>query len=500
MVHAGLSLVDDRGSLRPQLAEAVPSLENGLWVLFPDGRMQTTWRIRSGARWHDGALFTSEDLAFTARVSQDREVAIFGSIAFGSVEAIEAPDPFTVVVTWKQPYIDAGALFSRRLAMPMAKHLLERAFSDDKASFVELPYWSTEFVGAGPFRVRELVRGSHLLVSANEQYVLGRPKIDDVEVRYILDLNAMIASVLAGSLDVTLGKTITLEQGLQVRDQWKEGRLDIAPANAIQIYPQFLNPSPPVVANVQFRRALVHAVDRQQLVDTLLAGMTSVAHGWLSPVDPPEYHKAIEASLVRYPYDPRRAAQLIEELGYGRAADGMVQDAGGQRLVVELRTTTDNDVQIHSQLAVADHWQRVGVGVEPITVPPQRAQDLPYRATFPAFEILRGQSDLRTLTTIHSRAARLPENNFRGVGGTNYPRYLNPEFDALIERYFSTIPLGPRLELAGQILHHMTDQLVIMTMLWDLEPSLISNRLANVAARQKDSSNAWNAHLWDVIR
>src|SRR5947209_55451 len=57
LVHAGLSIVDDHGQRVPRLAEAVPSLDNGLWVLDPDGRMETTYKIRPNAQWHDGHPF-----------------------------------------------------------------------------------------------------------------------------------------------------------------------------------------------------------------------------------------------------------------------------------------------------------------------------------------------------------------------------------------------------------------------------------------------------------
>src|SRR3954468_563463 len=53
LLHVGLSTIDDHSVLQPRLAEAVPSVENGLWTFLPDGRMQTTWRIRPNARWHD---------------------------------------------------------------------------------------------------------------------------------------------------------------------------------------------------------------------------------------------------------------------------------------------------------------------------------------------------------------------------------------------------------------------------------------------------------------
>jgi ABC-type transport system substrate-binding protein len=65
MVLDGMAVENDQGILVARLAEAVPSAENGLWRVTPDGRMETTWKIRPGARWHDGTPFTSDDLAFT---------------------------------------------------------------------------------------------------------------------------------------------------------------------------------------------------------------------------------------------------------------------------------------------------------------------------------------------------------------------------------------------------------------------------------------------------
>src|SRR3954447_21602264 len=54
LIHAGMSIQNDEGDNLAQLAEAIPSLENGLWKVFPDGHMETTWKIRQGAAWHDG--------------------------------------------------------------------------------------------------------------------------------------------------------------------------------------------------------------------------------------------------------------------------------------------------------------------------------------------------------------------------------------------------------------------------------------------------------------
>src|SRR5206468_3816377 len=84
----------------------------------------------------------------------------------------------TVTVTWKQPYIDADALFGARgVYLPLPRHLLEGAYRADKASLLDLPYWTQEFVGTGPYRLREWTTGVGVRLEANAAFVLGRPRI-----------------------------------------------------------------------------------------------------------------------------------------------------------------------------------------------------------------------------------------------------------------------------------------------------------------------------------
>src|SRR5437867_7322766 len=71
MLTQGLIDVDPQGTKFPILAEAIPTLENGLWKVAPDGSMDTTWTIRPGVQWHDGAPFTTDDLIFTLQLVRD---------------------------------------------------------------------------------------------------------------------------------------------------------------------------------------------------------------------------------------------------------------------------------------------------------------------------------------------------------------------------------------------------------------------------------------------
>jgi peptide/nickel transport system substrate-binding protein len=495
LLTVGLVTLDGKGQLHPRLVEAVPTVENGLWRVFPDGRMETTWKIRPTARWHDGVQFTSEDLSFTAAVGQDREIRIFRDSVYDVIESIETPDPATLVVQWKRPYIDAATLFThltQASTAPLPRHILGRSFAEDKEGFVNLPYWGQEFVGTGPFKLKSFTQGSHVVLEAFEGYALGRPKIDEIEVKFIPDSNTMIGAILSGAAELTLGRNLSLEQGLEVQRQWRTGKVEFDNSIWMAIFPQFVNPDPPVVTDLRFRRAMVHAIDRASMVETIQAGRGTVAHSLVIP-GIPEYRE-VEAAAVRYDYDPRRSAQLIEEMGFARGADGFMRDGAGRILSQELRTTKE----AHNEAAlypVADYWQRVGVQVDPMVIPPQRISDRPFRAQFPAFEVIGQPNTVKALSRLRLAQTPLPEGNFVGV---NRARYMNPEFDAMLERFYTTIPLRERAEPLREIVQHMTEQLVWMGLYHEVNPSLIGNRLTGATPRVADGTQAWNAHEWDV--
>lgn len=494
LILAGLANFAYEGTLRPQLAEAVPTLENGLWKLEPDGRMELTWKIRRGAEWHDGVPITADDFLFTAAVSRDRELPTFFKTTYSLVDAVAAPDPTTITVRWKGPFINADGLFSRSGGtLPLPKHILERPYLDDKVGFLDLPYWNQQFVGTGPFRVKELVNGSHLLLEANDRYVLGRPKIDVIEIAMVPDGNTLITHLLSGSSEITLNARISLDQALQARDLWGTGQVVFDPTYWITAYPQFINPNPPIIANVQFRRALQYAADRQQMVEAIAGGLTAIAETTVSP-NQREYAD-VESAIIRYPYEPRRAAQHIEELGYTKGSDGMFRDASNVQLMVQNTATAQLDYQTKALAVVSDYWRRAGVAVDEIIIPNQRVQDREYRNTRPGFETLGLGNDPDYFQHFHSSRVPLPQNGFVG---TNRSRYANPELDVLVDRYFQTIPRPQRIDVLRQIVHHISDQLPFLGLFYATSHTLIGNRLKNVGGRGPSSTEAWNGEQWDV--
>jgi peptide/nickel transport system substrate-binding protein len=495
LTHAGLTYTRADGTRAGQLAETVPTLDNGFWKLLPDGRMETTWQIKPTAKWHDGTAVTADDFLFTAAVEQDKELEIPPYAEYELIEMVTAPDPRTVVVRWARPYIEADSIFSYRAAgLPMPKHILERAVAEDKANFAGLPYWTDDFVGAGAYRVKSWVRDSHTILQAFDGYIFGRPKIDEIEVRFISDNNALTTYILAGG-DLTLGKTISLDIAVQVRDNWTNGRVEVRPQNWTFLNPQFDSPDPPVVGDVRFRRAMLKALDREQTALHVLSGQGSIAHSYVNP-DAPLY-AVVDPAVVKYEYNPRAAAQEIEGLGYTKRPDGFFYDAAGRKLSVSLRASAQNDIQPKTMPVVADFWQQSGIAVEQEIVPPQRNSDREYRATFPSFDINERRNSLNVaeVSKFHSSQVPLPENRFRAAG---VMRYRNPEVDALVDRFLTTIPLADRMQVMAALVHHQTENLAPLPLFYGADPTLISNRLINVHAKGDTFTQAWNIQEWDV--
>jgi peptide/nickel transport system substrate-binding protein len=375
-------------------------------------------------------------------------------------------------------------------ATPIPKHLLETPYRDAKETFRQLPYWSAEYVGNGPYRVREFVADEHVVLEANDRFVLGRPKIDQIDVRFIPDPNTMTANILSNAVDFTLGSNLSLEQSVDVRDQWRDGRMELTYASWIVIYPQFINPSPAIVSDVRFRRALLLGIDRQAMAEVIQKGLVPVAHSYLTPTDP-EY-KETESAIVRYEYDTRQAERTLNELGYSRGGDSTMRDAQGQVLHLEVRTTASPAIHGKTFFPMVDYWERMGLDIDPVVIPVQRLTDLEYRTQQPTFEVVRYPNGAVNLWRVHSDQTPLPQSKFTGH---NRSRYMNPELDGMIDRYNGTIAWEPRMEVLRGIIGHMTTVLNVMGLFYDTKTIMVSNRLNPNVYAQNTSSNA---HEWTV--
>src|SRR5207253_1108012 len=90
MFNASPALTDNQGTPRPYLAEALPQLNTDTWRVSPDGRMETTYRLRPGLTWHDGRSLTADDFVFAWGVYSTPGLALFLSNPQDMMEEVTA--------------------------------------------------------------------------------------------------------------------------------------------------------------------------------------------------------------------------------------------------------------------------------------------------------------------------------------------------------------------------------------------------------------------------
>src|SRR5436190_133839 len=144
LFNAELALLDGDGVPRPYLAEALPQLNTETWQVFPDGQMETRYRLKPNLTWHDGQPLSAEDFVFSWHVYSTPGITPV-TVPFNVIDNVSAPDDRTVIVHWKQPYPDAGGLTERDGEFPpLPRHILDEAFGSGQPEvMLNHLYWTT---------------------------------------------------------------------------------------------------------------------------------------------------------------------------------------------------------------------------------------------------------------------------------------------------------------------------------------------------------------------
>jgi peptide/nickel transport system substrate-binding protein len=499
VVHNALAMNAADGSAHPRLLAELPSIEAGTWKVFDDGSMETVWKLRP-VTWHDGAPFTARDVLFSFQVFRDPD---FPNSSQGIVKlmiGMDLIDPMTVSVKWADTYPFADRIELRELFI-MPAHILESTYREAKQQLLGHSYfYGSEYVGLGPFQITGWEPGSHLDLAAYDQYFLGRPRLDRIHVRFIPDSNTLIANLKASAVQSTFGsKKLDRDLLRELRREWEargEGTVMVFPSNyKFAEIQKLYNPQPADLVDVRVRRALLHAADREELARTAWEDRGVVADSWLNPTFP--RYQQLSDAITRYPFDLRRANALLEEVGWQRGPDGILQK-GGQPFTLKIR-----DMEGEKQpLIVADFWKAIGISASYEYESPSQLQDRQWRATFSGVVMYRIGND------IQSTANRISTSNIPTPGnrwtGSNRGGYSNPEWDEVGARAVATLDERTRLELERRLLQIYTTDLPLLPLFFHFEELPVARTLTGIVPFTGTPSNTrtnhtWNVHEWDVI-
>jgi peptide/nickel transport system substrate-binding protein len=360
----GLGEWDDQGNLVPELAEAIPSVENG--GISADGKT-ITWKLKKGLKWSDGKPITSADVKTTWELDVDKDNASVYKTGYDKIESIETPDDLTVVLKFKELYAPWAVLFTQgpnNAGAILPKHLFEGKKQMEKDP---LTRWPT--VASGPYVIKEWVAGDHMTLEANDNFYKGRPKIDTIQIKFVPDPETALAALKTGDLDWYPDFSESDIETLQALEP--DIHMMVVPGADFEHY--FFNTGSAKTTDVKtkedteplcalkdakVRKAIIMGVDRQTIVDTLLAGKTNVP----ATQYPSGFWQ--NTSLKAEAFDPEGAAKLLDEAGWKLGADGIREGTcDGKTVKLSIRFETTNK-QIRMDIATAAQADLKKIGVE----------------------------------------------------------------------------------------------------------------------------------------
>ena len=395
---------------------------------WQDNYRNLVFFLRRNVRWHDGQPFTSKDVKYTfdvVREARDAPAKLRLSPRkewYANVEAIEAPDPHTVIFRLRRP-------------QPALLLMLASGYSPVYPAHVSLADLRQRCVGTGPFRLKEYVRGQVVEMGRNPDYfVPGRPYLDGIRYPIITERGTRLAALQAGRLDVSVPLEMTKVMAEAVRAA--------APSLIVTVIGQngsdnvVLNHKRAPFDNVTVRRAISFAMDRHAYVQAVRQNGAVVGAALMPP--PFGTWGLPDRELRTLPgyrgpaRDKAEARRLLTAAGFGP----------DKPLRVELVTRA---LAIYVDLAAFVVDQLRQVGVEATLKQVETAQYFPMLA----------RRDYQMGANLTASGVDDPDGflyeNYRCGSARNYTDYCSEDMDHLIDLQSQELDHARRLKLVWDI-------------------------------------------------
>lgn len=315
-------LLYDEGDYVPALAES--------WEISDD-ELTYTFHLRSGVKFHNGVEFSSADVKASFERVANPDDPLPGAGNLSGVVAVETPDAQTVVVTLGEPNPDF--LLN-----------LNGVWIVEAGSIVAggVP------VGSGPYVITEYEPDQQIVLTRNEGYWDGVPNIETIVTRNIPEPATLVLELEVGSVDAIMFTPANEVARLEAAGFQKMAFGSVNTA--------FLAVNNATVSDVELRRAICYALDRDVLLNTAYAGLgqpeltIALPGSWAS--DP---------SVPGYSYDPERAAEILDAAGYVDTDGDGIREKDGRPLNLDFQARGDGDWLVATQI-IQQFLGDVGIG------------------------------------------------------------------------------------------------------------------------------------------
>jgi len=504
LVLEPLAGFDEKGNLFPRLAAEIPTVENG--GVSADST-QITWKLKEGLVWSDGTPVTSADVKFTWEYCTHPEGGCAQGAKYTGVKSVDTPDDLTVVITFDGPKPYPYQPFTGATAPILQKAQFEACLGAAAAGCVEQ---NSKPIGTGPFVVTDFKVNDVVTYAANPNYRdPAKPAFATVTLKGGGDALAAASAVMeTGEFDYAWNTQINPEQQAALAAAGKGVFVNAFGTLVERIEVNLTDPSPdlpegerstiahphPILSDVNVRKALSMAIDRQALVDV---GYGNAGRPTCNVVPAPEVYASDNTECLTQ--DIEGAKALLEAAGWTDSDGDGVRDKDGRKLSL-LYQTTVNPVRQDFQALIKGWWNEIGVEVELKSIDPGVffGGDAGSPDTFQKFyadvEMYANNFDGTDPEPYMAQylCDRIPgpANQWQGE---NIPRFCDPAYDAMLKELSGTADPAKRAELVKALNDAVTKNGHVSIPLVDRgRLSAHSNTLAGVVL------NTWDTELWNI--
>jgi len=439
LFYEPLASWDVDGNLNPILAAEIPSIQNG--GIAADGK-SVTWKLKPGVKWHDGKPFTADDLVFTWEYVNDLATAAVSIAVYRDLK-VEKVDDHTVRILFNNPTPFWANAFVGGYGCIIPKHL----FADYKGAKSREAPNNLSPVGTGAYKFVEFKPGDLVRGTINPDYHMSnRPSFDTIEMKGGGDaVSAARAVIQTGEYDYAWNMQVEDEVLLRLENGGKGktiyatgGDIEFIALNSTDPNTEVdgerssMKTTHPLFSDPAVRKALTLLVDRDAIVKHIYgrAGLTTA--NYLN--GPP----AFVSKNTSWEFSIEKAIKLLEEAGWKPGPDG-IRAKDGKKLKL-LYQTSINAPRQKTQAIVKQACQKAGIEVELKSVVASVffSSDVAnpdtyskFYADLEEFQIPMTQPDpaLQMKRYISANVAT-KANKWQGQ---NFPRWVNKEFDSVIE-------------------------------------------------------------------
>jgi peptide/nickel transport system substrate-binding protein len=464
LIFSRLLKVDADLNLVPDAAESFEISEDATTFTF---------NIREGITWHDGEPFTIDDVLFTYRLALTKETGaaqagklrqIKGATAFYNgeateIEGLERVDDTTLRITLDKPNIAflIGTAGSNSLIWILPEHILGEVAP---AELAQHPAVQAPVVGSGAYQFVEYVPDQYISFTANPNFYLGAPKIEQVFLR-LAEPATQLAQLESGELHLISRMAAREADRLSTSDV-----LDIVATPGVGVFQTAVNTER--VTDKRVRQAMMYGTDRKALLDVVLLGQGELVY---STVIGPDWAKFDD--LNTYDFDPEKAKALLAEAGWDSEQT--------------LQLTWSRGFQTVELAAPVFQQQMAEIGIKIELFPQETAAYVKAVVEEPDFDMAWFGGGSYRLDPDVSSSYYLCAN-FTPNGG-NTTHYCNEDLDALFIEGRGTTDIAQRTEIYHQVAQILNED--VPTLFWWSD-----NQIFGVSKRLKGLKPGPNQYIW----